>query len=162
MNMTFRRIAACAKFGTAFLFLSSVFVLNTLAQTDPISDCLPFPEEIAKDLRWEAVNFPHMLVCKAVLTDSGAESFSLTISRDSPFKPRRSDRAEYFSLKGKVQYWYKAADPNSEHRETLLRLTEDRVIHVYVASKDAQTRTRYLKYAQSVLAGFPGKSFEDQ
>ena len=154
MNLTSRRMTACAKLGMAFLFLSSVFALNTVAQIDLTSECLPFPEEIEKDVRWETKTFPDMLYCKAVLTDSGAEAFSLTISRDSPFKSRRSDRAESFRFKGQELYWYKAADPYSERREILIRINEDRVMHVYVASVNAQTRSRYLNYAQLLLAAY--------
>lgn len=120
---------------------------------DPLDDCPTFPSELVGIMRWEVLRVPNMLLCRALLTDSGAEAFALTISPESPFKPRRSDRAESARLNGRELIWYRSKpvnEPNVEVREALIEIAEDRVVHVSMRASDAQTLSKYQKYVLSL------------
>jgi hypothetical protein len=135
----------------ASIWLLSLAVLWTgaaSAQTsyqDPLTDCPAFPADTGESLRWEVLRVPDMLLCRAISTESGAEAFALTISSESPFKPRRGDRAEVAKLSGREVQWYRGEVPNEPNvliRETLIKIREDRVIHVFMRAGDAETLTK--------------------
>ena len=116
-------------------------------------NCPPFPSALAGVLRWEVLRVPDMLLCRALLTDSGTEAFAMIIGRNSPFKPRRSDRAESVRLNGREVFWYSsksAKEPNVQMREMLIQIDEDRVVHVTVRANDAKTLSKYQEYALSL------------
>ena len=132
----------------ASIWLISLAVLWTgavSAQTayqDPLAGCPAFPADTGESLRWEVLRVPDMLLCRAMSTESGAEAFALTISRESPFKPRRGDRAEVANLNGREVQWYRGevpSEPNVLIRETLIKIREDRVAHVFMRANDAET-----------------------
>ncbi len=127
---------------------------NSTSGSAPMwNDCPPFPSAFARVLRWEALRVPNMLLCRALLTDSGVEAFAITISPESPFKPRRSDRAESARLNGRELFWYRVKlpdQPNVEVREALIPIAENLVVHVYMRANDAQTLSRYQKYVLSL------------
>jgi len=84
-------------------------------------------------LSWKQLDGPGFTFCKALRDSDGSEAFAVTISEDSPFKPRRGDRAEQASIDGHDVYWYRsevAAAPDALVRETLLELEQDRVAHI--------------------------------
>ncbi len=93
-------------------------------------------------MRWEVLRVPNMLLCRAMSTENGAEAFALTISPESPFRPRRGDRAETGNLNGREVQWYRGDVPNEPNvliRETLIEIREDRVVHVFMRAGDAET-----------------------
>jgi hypothetical protein len=115
------------------------------ASDDFFADCPVFPAEIGESLRWESLRAPGMLFCRALRADDGTESFALTFSRESPFKPRRGNRAETGNLGGYEVQWYRseiASDPNALIRETLIRFGEDRVMHVSLRASNQETLTK--------------------
>ncbi len=130
---------------STWLLLSAVVwtgVSSAQTVSDPIADCPAFPEGAAESLRWEVMRVPNMLLCRAVSTENGAEAFALTVSPESPFKPRRADRAELGTLNGRDVQWYRGDVPNEPTvliREALIELREERVVHVFMRAKDAAT-----------------------
>lgn len=120
--------------------------------TGPAADCPVFPEGIPEPMRWEAMRANDILFCRAITTETGKEAFTLTFSRESPFRPRRGNRAEPGEFGGKPMYWYRgemADAPNALIRETLLELDDQHVLHIFMRVDDAETLARY---QQLVLA----------
>lgn len=111
------------------------------ATRDPLADCPAFPVDPPAAMRWEVMRVPGMLVCRALRTDSGEEAFVMTISVESPFKPRRGDRAELTTHNGREVQWYRgevANQPSVLIREALIRVAEERVVHVFMRTTDPQ------------------------
>jgi hypothetical protein len=123
------------------------------ASLDPLSSCPQPPQDSIPAIRWEPMRTGDMLFCRAVLADSGEEAFALTISRESPFRPRRADRAEVSNVGGREIQWYRgevANDPALQVRETLLQLSGDRVVHVFMRSRDPEALARYQQLVLSL------------
>ena len=123
------------------------------ADQEVFSGCPVFPAEISELLRWEAMRVPDMLLCRAIRTDDASEAFALTLSRESPFKPRRSDRAEVGNLNGREVQWYRGEVPNEPQvmiRETLMEIGKNQVIHVFMRAKDAEMLARHQQYVLSL------------
>jgi hypothetical protein len=117
----------------------------------PLSDCPALPEALAQKIRWEVLKVPNMLLCRGLFTDSGEEGFALTISEESPFKPRRGDRAEVGSLDGREVQWYRteiAGDDKAQAREALIRVAANQVVHI---SMRAPSTEALLERQQMVL-----------
>ncbi len=115
------------------------------------------PEDVAKAVRWDAMRIPNMLLCRAILNESGTEAFAMTISNDTPFRPKRSLRAETGVLDGREVQWYRgdvANEPTAQIRETLIELENDRIVHIFMRAPDAETLAARLKMAEALkLAG---------
>lgn len=123
------------------------------AATDTAAGCPPLSEEMAQRLRWDAMRIPDMLLCRAILKDTGAEAFAMTISRESPFRAKRSLRAELGTLDGREVQWYRgdvANEPNAQIRETLIELEDERLVHIFMRAPDAQTLSVHQKMAESM------------
>jgi len=117
--------------------------------------CPALPTDAQQTLRWEAMQAGDMLFCRAITTDTGAEAFAVTISRSSPFKPRRPDRAEKGTFNGAEVQWYRgedAANPKILIRETLLELSDGGVAHIFIRTESEQDLARYQQVA--LLARF--------
>ncbi len=115
--------------------------------------CPPLPSALARILRWEVIQVPSQLLCRALLTDSGSEAFAMSISRESLFSPRRSDRAESARLNGREVFWYRsksAEEPNVQMREMLIQIDQDRVVHLWVRANNADTLIKFQQYALSL------------
>ena len=115
------------------------------AATDAAAACPAINDTLSADLRWEAFSTPDMLFCKAVAGDSGEEIFALTISRDSPFRPRRGNRAEVGTLAGRELQWYSgeiATAPAGIVRETLINTNDGRKAHIFMRATNAETIAR--------------------
>lgn len=118
----------------------------------PLSECPALPEALAQKLRWEMLKVPNMLLCRGVFVDSGEEGFALTISEESPFKPRRGDRAEVGSLDGREVQWYRteiAGDDKAQAREALVRVAANQVVHISMRAPSAEA---LLERQQMVLS----------
>jgi hypothetical protein len=116
------------------------------ATLDPFSSCPMQPQDSSPAIRWEPMRAGDMLFCRALIADSGEEAFALTISRESPFRPRRGDRAELSTGNGREIQWYRGEVPNDPGllvRETLLQLQGERVAHVFMRTRDPEALTRY-------------------
>jgi hypothetical protein len=111
----------------------------------PLKDCPAFPADAAESMRWEVLRVPDTLLCRALLTEGGTEAFALTVSPESPFKPRRGDRAEVGVFGGREVQWYRGEVPNDKAgliRETLIRVGEEQVVHVFMRATDPETLAR--------------------
>lgn len=114
------------------------------------SDCPALPAE--SGLSWQKLDGPGFLFCKAMRAD-GSQAFAVTISRESPFKPRRGDRAEEASIDGRDVHWYRseiAADPDAIVRETLVELGEDRVAHITLRAASEEQKLEAMQQAQTL------------
>lgn len=81
--------------------------------------------------------------CRAVRLD-GSEAFGMFIANDSPFEPKRGNRAEEATIDGRDVQWYRselAAQPDVRARETLIELPDGRVAHLWVQAKSDQQLT---------------------
>ena len=118
-----------------------------------VAQCPALPDESAQSLRWSAMRIPGMLLCRATSIENGEEAFALTFTRESPFRPRRSQRAEPGVFNGTEIYWYRgevANNPNALFRETLIELEEDQLVHIVIEAKDPETLNRYQQLALSL------------
>lgn len=140
--------------------LTFALLLNSgsaLAQSSPVTDfvnaCPLFPAQFADTVHWEARQFPGTLFCRALLAD-GTEAFALTVSAESPFKPRRGLKAEVSTLaSGRELIWYRselATQANVQAREALVRIAADRVAHLSLQAADADALAKYESYAASL------------
>lgn len=85
-----------------------------------------------------------MLFCRALRND-GSEAFALTFSRESPFSPQRSDRAEVSDLKDQRVQWYRGSivtDRDALVREALIDFGDGHVLHITMRADDAPTLAR--------------------
>lgn len=146
-----------------FLSLVAVWAGHAGAQTagqGPLSECPTLPEALAQKIRWEVLKVPNMLLCRGVLIDSGEEGFALTISQESPFKPRRGDRAEVGSLNGQDVQWYRteiAGDDKAQARETLIRVAANQVVHVSMRAAS----TEALAERQQMVLSLPFPAYRE-
>jgi hypothetical protein len=123
------------------------------AATDAAARCPSLSEEMAKTVRWDAMQIRDMLLCRALLNDSGAEAFAMTISEESPFRAKRALRAETGVLDGREVQWYRgevANEPDAQIRETLIELEDERLVHIYLRAPDAVTLAARQKMAESL------------
>ncbi len=117
------------------------------AQTPPddfFSDCPALSIQQRTTLHWEPIRAPNMLFCRAV-RDDGSAAFALTFSRESPFNPRGSNRAEVGNFMGQGVQWYRstvATDPNALIREALIDFGDGHVLHISTRASDPQTLAR--------------------
>ena len=121
----------------AAIMLAALASFGALAQSTP--NCPSLPANAG--LHWEKLDGPGFLFCKA-LGDDGRESFAVTVSHDSPFKPSRGNRAEENSIAGQPGRWYRseiATDAGALARETLIKLDSGQVAHIsFRADSEAQ------------------------
>src|SRR3546814_16205313 len=84
------------------------------------------------------------------LRDSGEEVFSVMISADSPFDPRRSNRDEETVIDGHETHWYRgeiASAPDAQVRETMIELDEGRVAHLSLRDASEAEMAAHLQTA---------------
>lgn len=102
-------------------------------------------------LRWELVQPPNIVFCRAVRSN-GSEAFAVTISRENPFKARRSRRREEGQIDGIAINWYESeiAGLQTLSRETLVEYGGGVLMHISLRAPDAQTLTQTLEQAQQL------------
>jgi len=108
-------------------------------------------------LSWNAMTGDDFVFCKA-LRDSGDEVFAVMISGDSPFDPKRSDRAEEAVIDGHATRWYRgeiASAPNAKVRETLIELDDGRVAHISMRASSEAELADALRQAEGLRFGGP-------
>lgn len=111
------------------------------ADDEFFSDCPAFPADESTTLKWEPIRAPSMLFCRAVRND-GSEAFALTFSSESPFNPKRSDRAEISDFRGRSVQWYRGTivtDRDALIREALIDFGGGHILHISMRADDAAT-----------------------
>lgn len=150
--LPFLRVPA-ATLTFALLFNPGSALAQSSTITDFVNACPAFPTQFADTLRWEAKQFPGTLFCRALLAD-GTEAFALTVSAQSPFKPKRGLKAETSTLaNGRELVWYRSelvTQSNMQARETLVQIASDRVAHLSLQAADPETLARYESYAAAL------------
>lgn len=144
---------AIAALLTTALFCHAGAARAQSAPAASFEDCPPFPSQFADIVHWEHRQIPGMLFCRALLAD-GTEAFALTVSAESPFKPRRGLREETSTLgNGHELIWYRAeiiGQTSMLGREALVQLAPDRVAHLSMRAPDADTLSKFESYAASL------------
>ena len=104
-------------------------------------------------LRWERLDGPGFVFCKAIRDSDGSEAFAVTVSANSPFEPNRRNRAEQASIDGRNGYWYRseiAAQPNEIARETLVEIDAQHVAHISLRATSEQQKAEAMRQAQGL------------
>ncbi|MDN5781164.1 MAG: hypothetical protein L0H23_03920 [Luteimonas sp.] len=120
------------------------------AQAQSAGECPLLPSD--SGLSWKAMAGDDFVFCKALRGDDD-EVFAVTISRDSPFEPRRSNRAEEAVIDGHEMRWYRgeiASAPDAQVRETLIKLDDGRVAHISLRANSEAELANSLQDAQSL------------
>jgi hypothetical protein len=104
-------------------------------------------------MAWEKLDGPGFTYCKAIRNDDGSQAFAVMIGRDSPFRPRRGDRAEEAVIDGRGVHWYRgeiAADPNAIVRETLIELDRNHVAHITLRADDEEQKAAAMRQVEAL------------
>jgi hypothetical protein len=120
------------------------------AQAQSAGECPWLPGD--SGLSWKAMAGDDFVFCKA-LQEDGGEVFAVTISKDSPFEPKRADRAEEAMIDGHEMRWYRgeiASAPQAQVRETLIKLDDGRVAHISLRANSEAELSSALQQAQSL------------
>jgi hypothetical protein len=123
------------------------------AQTSP--ECPLLPQDAAT-LRWDVLRTDSALLCRAVDRDTGKEAFAVTLMRKSPFRPDSALREEQGTIQGERVWWYRgeiAGRPNLLVRETLVKVGQDQIAHVFIRTSDAEALGRYQNVVQGLQFG---------
>ena len=120
------------------------------ANAQTAANCPTLPAD--SGLKWDVLDGPGFLFCKALRAD-GSEAFAVTLSADSPFKPKRSDRAEQTSIDGRPTYWYAseiAGQTKVIARETLVDVEGGNVAHISLRAGDQDQAQQIMGQVQSL------------
>lgn len=131
------------------LAILALVPMGAFAQSATACPSLPAGE----DLRWERLDGPGFVFCKALRNSDGSEAFAVTVSADSPFEPRRRNRAEQASIDGRDGYWYRseiAAAPDSIARETLVEIDAQHVAHISLRATSEEQKAEAMRQAQGL------------
>jgi hypothetical protein len=127
------------------------------AQAQAADGCPQLPA--GSGLSWKAMSGDDFLFCKAIRDSDASEVFAVTIAKDSPFEPKRVDRAEQATIDGHEAYWYRgeiASAPDAQVRETLIELGDGRVAHISLRAASQGELADALKEAESLHFGAGG------
>lgn len=130
----------------------------THATAQTAADCPTMPPDAG--LTWNVLRTDSLLLCRAMRTDNSQEAFALTLSRKSPFRPESELREEQGQIEGRKFWWYRgeiAGRPKELVRETLVKLDNGQVAHVFIRTEDPATLGRYQGVVQSLQ--FDGGAF---
>jgi hypothetical protein len=144
-------------FTIALSTVMSAALVGVEAQAQAAPQCPALPSTAA-DMQWAVMRAGDIVLCRAV-DSSGAEAFSVTLSRKSPFRPERNMRAESVVIQGEETWWYRgeiAGKPQTLVREALVEVATGGVAHISIRTDDQAVLSRYQDIAQSMdfrLAG---------
>lgn len=119
----------------AFASLLSVGTLST-AHAQTANQCPVLPA--GSGLSWERLEGADFTFCKAMRDGDGSQAFAVTISSESPFKPRRGDRDAETTIDGRESHWYRSELAGAQDvavRETLLELDRSHVAHISLRAR---------------------------
>ena len=135
LNTTLRRWLACSSVG---------LLCAAPLHAQESASCPKLPA--GSTLQWQEIRNPDLLFCKA-MDANGNQVFSVMVSRESPFDPRRGNRAETSSINGQNTWWYRteiATRPNLLAREAVIELANGDVAYFNVqADNDASLQQAY-------------------
>lgn len=121
------------------LLLPVLLALAATAQAQNSDRCPQLPADA--ELIWEHRASSGADFCRALRSD-GSEAFGVYIASESPFEPKRGNRADAGVVDGREIHWYRAelaAQPDVKALETLIDLGNGRVAHLWLQShSDAQ------------------------
>jgi hypothetical protein len=120
------------------------------AQAQSAGECPMLPGD--SGLSWKALAGDDFVFCKA-LREDGDEVFAVTVSKDSPFDPKRSNRAEEAVIDGHEVRWYRgeiASAPDAEVREALIKLDDGRVAHISLRADSEAELASAMQEAQAL------------
>jgi len=120
-------------------------------QAQSAGECPQLPADAG--LSWKAMAGDGFVFCKAIRDSDATEVFAVTIAADSPFEPRRSDRAEEAVIDGHEVRWYRgeiASAPEAQVRETLVELGDGRVAHISLRAASESDLATALQEAQAL------------
>lgn len=123
--------------------------LGVAAQSTAVCPTLP----VDAGLRWEQMDGPGFLLCRAMREADGSEAFAITISPDSPFKPRRIDREEKASIAGQPAYWYRSEIVGQAQvivRETLVEVGNGNVAHISLRAASDTAKDQAMQQVQAL------------
>lgn len=135
---------------TAFRLLPLACLLlagGALAQ--PVGGCPMLPAD--SGVQWDKLDGPGFTYCKAIRSDDGSQAFAVMIGRDSPFRPRRGNRAEATVIDGREASWYRseiAADPDAIVRETLVDLGRSHVAHITLRADSEEQKQAAMRQVE--------------
>ncbi|MGI8560007.1 MAG: hypothetical protein ACR2J7_00895 [Luteimonas sp.] len=104
-------------------------------------------------MAWEKLDGPGFTYCKAIRSEDGSQAFAVMIGRESPFRPRRGDRAEQAVIDGHGVHWYRgeiAADPDAIVRETLIKLGRNHVAHVTLRADSEEQKAATMRQVEAL------------
>ena len=133
-----------------FLPLACLLVAGA-ANAQSAGECPTLSDEA--NLSWTKLDGPGFTFCKAIRDSDAAEILAVTLSEQSPFEPRRSDRAEKTTINGHAGYWYRgeiASAPDAQVRETLLKLDDGRVAHISLRADSEAGLANAIKEAEAL------------
>ena len=105
-------------------------------------------------LTWEHRGTADSDFCRA-LREDGSEAFGLIIAKDAPFKPNSGNRAERVTIDGRDVTWYRTeiAGTKIQARETLVKLPDGRVAHIWVQATSPEQLGQALQQTQTMKFG---------
>lgn len=121
------------------------------AHAQSAGECPLLPGE--SGMTWKTLVGQDFVFCKAIRDSDSAEIFAVTIAKESPFEPRRVDRAEETTIDGHAGYWYRseiASAPDAQVRETLVELDDGRVAHISLHAASEAELANVLKEAEAL------------
>lgn len=120
------------------LLCLSLFLAAGAVHAQEATGCPKLPDDSV--LAWEHRANAGTDFCRALRAD-GTEAFGVYIAPKAPFEPKRGNRVEQDTIDGHEIYWYRtevAGRPNVETRETLVRLPDGRVAHIWLQAASAE------------------------
>lgn len=139
------------KFSLCLLAFAVIWAGSANAQNAAV-DCPNLPKEALDSLHWQVVQTPDVLLCRAVHKDN-KEAFALTIGQSSPFKPSNSLRDKEGMIEGQKMWWYRseiAGRPNELVRETMVKVSKNRVVHAFIRTDNSDSMNRYIEIVQGL------------
>ena len=133
-----------------FLPLACLLVAGA-ATAQSAGECPMLPD--GSGMSWKKLDGPDFIFCKAIRDSDSAEILAVTIASQSPFEPRRVNRAEKTTIDGHAGYWYRgeiASAPDAQVRETLIQLDNGSVAHISLRADSDQELATAVKDAESM------------
>ena len=139
----FRRLASACVFALA--------AVSTAAHGQQAAPCPSLPADA--ELAWQRLDGAGFTFCKAVPVAGGEPVFSVTLSRESTFKPRRGDRLQQAVVDGHPVHWYRGEVSGAqavEVRETLVELSPQQQAHISLRASSDESLATALRLAESL------------
>lgn len=115
------------------------------------SDCPTLPA--GSELTWEKLDGAGYTFCKAIRDSDGHQMLAVMITTETPFRPRRGNRAEAARIDGSQNWWYRSEVSGMvgvEVRETLVELDRSHVAHVSLRGRSEAELSQAMSLAESL------------